>query len=93
MADACAAAEAGADIIGTTLAGYSGEHEKTPSVYLALIAQIKQANLGLPLMAEGRIYSPADAKAAKAAGADMVCVGTAITHPSTLTKWFVETFI
>ena len=42
-----------------------------------------------PVMAEGRIHTPAHAAAARAAGAFSVCVGTAITHPSTITGWFV----
>ena len=48
---ALAAAEAGADLIGTTLAGYTGERNKTEGPDLELIEQIAAANLGLPLIA------------------------------------------
>lgn len=87
--DAIAAATAGADILGTTLAGYTGERPKTDGPDLDLIAAIA-AHLALPLMAEGRVRTPQDAAAALAAGATSVCVGTAITHPSTITGWFVD---
>lgn len=86
--DAVAAAAAGADLIGTTLAGYSGERPKTDGPDLELIAQIAAAGLGRPLIAEGRIHSPAQARQALDAGAFAVVVGTAITHPATITGWF-----
>ena len=88
LADAIAAAEAGADLIGTTLAGYTGERPKTEGPDLELLADIVAAGLGRPLIAEGRIHSPAQARAALDAGAFAVVVGTAITHPSTITSWF-----
>lgn len=86
--DARAAAEAGADLIGTTLAGYSGERPMTAGPDLELISQIARAELGRPLVAEGRIHSPDQARAALQAGAFAVVVGTAITHPATITGWF-----
>lgn len=87
--DAREAAAAGADIIGTTLSGYSGERPTTDGPDLALISQIAAAGLGRPLVAEGRVHTPAHAAAALAAGADSVVVGTAITHPTSITGWFV----
>src|SRR5690606_15018527 len=86
--DAVAAEKAGADILGTTLSGYTGEREKTEGPDLELIAQIAE-RCHTPICAEGRVHTPAQAAAALAAGATMVCVGTAITHPSTITSWFV----
>ena len=88
LEDAVAAAEAGADLIGTTLAGYTDDRPKTDGPDLELIAQIAAANLGRPLIAEGRIHSPPQARAALDAGAFAVVVGTAITHPATITGWF-----
>ncbi|GEP48080.1 N-acetylmannosamine-6-phosphate 2-epimerase [Microbacterium saccharophilum] len=88
LQDALAAEAAGADILGTTLSGYTGERPKTVGPDLELIAQVRAACTA-PIMAEGRIHSPADARAARNAGADAVCVGTAITHPATITSWFV----
>ena len=86
--DAKAAADAGADLIGTTLAGYTGERAKTDGPDLDLIAEIAALGLGLPLIAEGRIHTPAQARACLDAGAFAVVVGTAITHPTTITGWF-----
>ncbi|MFF1539601.1 N-acetylmannosamine-6-phosphate 2-epimerase [Microbacterium sp. NPDC058269] len=85
--DAIAAEAAGADILGTTLSGYTGERPKTPSPDRELIELIT-ADCRRPIVAEGRIHTPAQAAAAIRAGAFAVCVGTAITHPSTITTWF-----
>lgn len=92
-ADAVAAAEAGTDILGTTLAGYTGERPKTDGPDLELIAEIAALDLGLPLIAEGRIHTPAHGRAALDAGAFAVVVGTAITHPATITGWFADALV
>lgn len=86
--DAAAAVDAGADLIGTTLAGYTDERPKTDGPDLELLAAIAGADLGRPLVAEGRIHTPAQARAALDAGALAVVVGTAITHPISITGWF-----
>ncbi|GGJ30932.1 N-acetylmannosamine-6-phosphate 2-epimerase [Paenarthrobacter histidinolovorans] len=86
--DACSAVEAGADLIGTTLAGYTGERPKTDGPDLDLLEQIAAAELGRPLIAEGRIHTPVQARQALDAGAFAVVVGTAITHPASITGWF-----
>lgn len=88
--DAVAAVEAGADLIGTTLAGYTGERRKTNGPDLELLEKIAGADLGKPLVAEGRIHTPAQARQALDAGAFAVVVGTAITHPATITGWFTD---
>ncbi|MBX9244053.1 putative N-acetylmannosamine-6-phosphate 2-epimerase [Actinotalea ferrariae] len=87
--DALAAADAGCDLIGTTLAGYTGERPRTDGPDLELVAQVAAAT-HVPVVAEGRISTPAQAAAALVAGATTVCVGTAITHPTTITGWFVD---
>lgn len=86
--DAIAAEDAGADILGTTLSGYTGERPRTDGPDLELIGLIAE-HCARPVMAEGRIHTPAQAAAASSAGAFAVCVGTAITHPATITSWFV----
>lgn len=43
-----------------------------------------------PLIVEGRLHTPADAAEAMRRGAWSVVVGTAITHPATITRWFAE---
>lgn len=85
--DAMAAEAAGADLLGTTLSGYTPDRPKTAGPDLELIALIA-ARCEKPVVAEGRIHSPESATAARRAGAFAVCVGTAITHPSTITSWF-----
>jgi len=86
-ADVLACAEAGADIIGTTLAGYAPGRAKTPGPDLEFVREAAAA-VDAPIMAEGRYHSPADVEAGFAAGAFSVTVGTAITHPTTITTWF-----
>ncbi|RUQ21963.1 N-acetylmannosamine-6-phosphate 2-epimerase [Kocuria sp. HSID16901] len=88
--DAIAAVDAGADLVGTTLAGYTGERPVSNGPDLELIRAIAEAGLGRMLVAEGRIHTPDQAAEAMRAGADAVVVGTAITHPSSITSWFVE---
>lgn len=86
--DACVATNAGADIISTTLAGYTGGRAATDGADLELLKQIVTALPDMRVVAEGRIYTPAQARAALDAGAHTVVVGTAITHPATITGWF-----
>ncbi|MCB5283467.1 N-acetylmannosamine-6-phosphate 2-epimerase [Arthrobacter sp. AL08] len=86
--DAAAAVDAGVDLIGTTLAGYTSERTKTQGPDLELLERIAAAAFGKPLIAEGRIHTPEQARQALGAGAFAVVVGTAITHPATITGWF-----
>ncbi len=85
--DALAAQDAGVDILGTTLSGYTGERPTTDGPDLELLEQVC-SRAHLPVIAEGRIHTARQAAAAMATGAHAVCVGTAITHPSTITGWF-----
>lgn len=83
------AAEAGSDILSTTLSGYSGERKKTVGPDLELLSQMVE-EFDRPVLCEGRVHSPDQARAALDAGAWSVVVGTAITHPTTITSWFTE---
>ncbi|MDN5726584.1 MAG: N-acetylmannosamine-6-phosphate 2-epimerase [Propionibacteriales bacterium] len=85
--DARAAQDAGADILGTTLSGYTGERPRSVGPDLDLVAEIA-GFAARPLIVEGRVHTPQQAAEAMKAGAFAVCVGTAITHPSTITGWF-----
>lgn len=87
--DAVAAQEAGADLIGTTLVGYSGERPKTDGPDWEAVDEML-AVADRPLIVEGRLHTPADAAEAMRRGAWSVVVGTAITHPSTITRWFAD---
>jgi N-acylglucosamine-6-phosphate 2-epimerase len=84
-----AAQDAGADLVGTTLAGYTTRSQESDGPDLKLVAALAR-RLTVPVFAEGRIHTPAQASAAVDAGAFAVVVGTAITHPATIASWFVE---
>lgn len=88
--DARMAVEAGSDIISTTLAGYSGEREKTAGPDFELLDQMVTEFPQVPVLCEGRVHSPKQAAEVMAAGAYAVVVGTAITHPTTITSWFAD---
>jgi N-acetylmannosamine-6-phosphate 2-epimerase/N-acetylmannosamine kinase len=91
MADISSAAEArsavamGVDFVGTTLSGYmEGPVPEEPD--FALLRAI--AGCGRPVIAEGRIRTPEQARTAIEAGAYAVVVGSAITRPEHITEWF-----
>lgn len=88
LLDGVAAAASGADLIGTTLSGYTDDAVKTDGPDLGLVADLVR-EVDVPVIAEGRIHTPDHARAALDAGAHAVVVGTAITHPTTITSWFV----
>ena len=87
LEEGVAAAAAGADLVGTTLAGYTAYTAKGDGPDLELVARLAAA-VDVPVAAEGRIHTPEQAARALRAGAWTVVVGTAITHPSTITGWF-----
>ncbi|AZA14639.1 N-acetylmannosamine-6-phosphate 2-epimerase [Corynebacterium choanae] len=92
LEDAVAAEAAGADIIGTTLAGYTPGYaharEKTAGPDVEFIKEVI-AQVHAPVLVEGRLHHPEDVENVLALGAYAACVGTAITHPTTITSWFV----
>lgn len=87
LAEARAAAAAGADVVATTLAGYTPETHGLALPALELAAALAREH---PFaICEGGVASPADARAAFAAGATAVVVGTAITNVDELVRRFV----
>ncbi|MDO5097271.1 MAG: N-acetylmannosamine-6-phosphate 2-epimerase [Corynebacterium sp.] len=87
--DALAAEEAGADFIGTTLAGYTGDRPKTPGPDFELIDAVCE-RISAPIIVEGRIHTVADIAEVFTRPIHAACVGTAITHPTSITRWFNE---
>lgn len=85
-ADGAAARAAGADILATTLCGYTKETAGCALPALELVKRFRE--LGGYVICEGGIHSPAQGAAALAAGADAVVVGTAITNVEWLTAQF-----
>ncbi len=89
LAEAEAAAAAGADMVSTALSGYTRATRHRPDrPDLDLVRHASRA-LDLPVFAEGRIRTPGQAAEAIALGAHAVVVGTAITDPTTIASWFV----
>lgn len=88
-AEGLAAEKAGADLISTTMSGYTDYSPKQAGPDLELVRQLA-AQLTAPLFAEGRYKLPEQVKQALAAGAVAVIVGGAITRPQEITRWFVE---
>ena len=84
-----AAQDAGADLVGTTLSGYTPDSPRNEGPDLDLVGKLA-GELDVPVLAEGRIHRPHQVTEALARGAFAVVVGTAITHPTTLTRWFVD---
>jgi N-acylglucosamine-6-phosphate 2-epimerase len=83
------AANAGADLVSTTMAGYTAARAATEGPDLELLRELARL-VQVPLICEGRIHSPADVAAAFDAGAYAVVVGTAITNPIWLTQSFAR---
>jgi putative N-acetylmannosamine-6-phosphate epimerase len=88
LPNALAAKEAGADIIGTTLSGYTADSRMTDGPDLRLLANLQQ--LGVPIIAEGRYRTPGEMQTALALGACAVVIGAAINDPLMNTKRFAE---
>jgi N-acylglucosamine-6-phosphate 2-epimerase len=87
---ALAAADAGAEIIGTTpvrIHGCAPPHRGAGPRAAGRARELPAPRPSV-LVAEGRVHTPAQAAAYADAGAFAVVVGTAITHPTTITTWF-----
>lgn len=84
------AADLGFDIVSTTLSHGVAAIDCTMAdgPDLPLLRQAVSEFPNLPVVCEGRVHTPADARAAIDAGAWSVVVGTAITHPTSITSWF-----
>jgi N-acylglucosamine-6-phosphate 2-epimerase len=84
--DAANAVAAGADVIATTLAGYTPRTRGRPLPALDLVAAIAERH---PFtVCEGGVGTPGEASAAFGAGASAVVVGTAISNVDALVRRF-----
>lgn len=87
--NALRAIDAGADCVGTTLFGYTAETQiETPPGFDLLKAMVKQCPV--PVICEGGIASPDQARQALDLGAYAVVVGTAITGIDYLVQRYVS---
>jgi len=85
------AAELGADMVSTTLSGYTPAtaQKAREGVDFSLIERLSDS-LVVPVIAEGRILLPSEAAHAVELGAYAVVVGAAITKPTVITQMFVH---
>jgi N-acylglucosamine-6-phosphate 2-epimerase len=86
IADAVDAVAAGCDVVATTLCGYTPETADRKLPALDFVTEL--AALASFVVCEGGVRSPAELRAALEAGADAVCVGSAITN----IDWLVREF-
>lgn len=79
----------GADIVSTTLSGYTTESlSDSNEPDYELLKKIVSKNI--PAILEGRIWEPNQVKKAFELGAFAVVIGSAVTRPQLITKRFIE---
>ena len=90
LEEAIAAYEAGADLVGSTMNGYTPQtaHCKGEPNY-ELVRQMVEA-LPCPVIAEGRVHTPEQARKMLEIGAWAVVVGGAITRPYEIASRFMN---
>ncbi|OCT15537.1 N-acetylmannosamine-6-phosphate 2-epimerase [Paenibacillus pectinilyticus] len=79
----------GVDFIGTTLSGYTPYSTQQEGPDFELLQKLC-ARVRVPVIAEGRIWTPEEAVKALACGAVNVVVGSAITRPQLITERYVR---
>lgn len=87
--EAVAASDAGADCVGTTLYGYTEQTINGHIFNWSLLAALRR-QLNVPIMAEGHISTPEEARRAIDEGAWCAIVGSAITRPGDITSRFAR---
>ncbi len=94
MASAHFAADAGVDILSSTLNGYTLETQDAPtdSPNFAFLEALVKAFAHLPVYLEGRVWDVADVHRGLGLGAYGVVIGSAITRPHQITARFKTAF-
>ena len=80
----------GADIISTTLSGYTKESKSTLETPDFKLLEKLVKSQDKPVFLEGRVWYPEEVKKAFELGAHSVVIGSAITRPHLITKRFTE---
>lgn len=84
-----AAAELGADLVATTLAGYTPYTAKTDGPAFDVLEGLV-AGTDVPVVVEGRIWTVEDVRTCFELGAYALVIGSAITVPQFITQRFVS---
>ncbi len=88
--EAVNAFEAGADLVGTTMSGYTPQTaDKTGAPDFELVERLAK-DLTCPVIAEGRVHTPEQARRMLELGAWAVVVGGAITRPLEIAQRFMK---
>ncbi|MCY9658603.1 N-acetylmannosamine-6-phosphate 2-epimerase [Paenibacillus chondroitinus] len=89
LEEGIAAERLGVDLIGTTLSGYTSYSRQSDEPDFELLRQLSEA-VKIPVVAEGRIWTPEEAVKALECGAANVVVGSAITRPQLITARYIK---
>jgi N-acylglucosamine-6-phosphate 2-epimerase len=79
----------GFDIVSTTLSGYTKQSQGRPAPDFELIEKLSKA-VNIPIIAEGHIQTPQELVKALSCGAHCAVIGSIITRPQLITKYFVD---
>lgn len=90
LAEGLVAAEAGVNVMSTTLSGYTAETVDRPDEPDFQLLKDLCKQTALPVVLEGRVWTPEEVTRAFRSGAYAVVVGSAITRPQLITRRFVD---
>ncbi|WP_152979677.1 N-acetylmannosamine-6-phosphate 2-epimerase [Mesorhizobium sp. 1M-11] len=86
--EARSALASGADVVSTTMAGYTSYSRGDAGPDFGLMQALQRA--GLPFVAEGRVWTIEEALRCFDLGANFIVVGSAITRPTMITQRFTQ---
>lgn len=81
--------QCGVDFVGTTMSGYTEFTKDLDGPNFELVQRLVK-ELPIPVIAEGKIHAPEEAKKMLQLGAHAVVVGGAITRPLEITERFIS---
>ncbi len=89
LSEAVRAVQAGADAVAPTLSGYTPQSPQQEGPDWALLEALIR-DVPVPVLMEGRIWQPQEARKALELGSWAVVVGSAITRPQLIAARFVQ---